>query len=179
MRIETKPDRNYPLLVRVIMWAQKLKYGEPLLPAKVWGRSPILLYGLQFFYRCLDRKKSPIELKLRVLINIKVSQINHCNFCIDISSALLKKINIQDEKLTGLKDFAKSDLFTKREKVALNYAVAMTDTSIGVSHVIFEELKNHFNQNEIVELTALIAYQNLSSKFNAALDIPAQGFCVK
>lgn len=39
------------------------------------------------------------------------------------------------------------------------------------------ELKQHFDDDTIVELTGLIAFQNLSSKFNAALDIEAQGFC--
>ncbi len=38
-------------------------------------------------------------------------------------------------------------------------------------------LKEHFDDDAIVELTALIAYQNMSSKFNAALGVPAQGFC--
>jgi alkylhydroperoxidase family enzyme len=40
-----------------------------------------------------------------------------------------------------------------------------------------EALKAWFDQDGIVELTGLIAFQNLSSKFNAALDVPAQGFC--
>lgn len=38
-------------------------------------------------------------------------------------------------------------------------------------------LKSHFDDDAIIELTALIAFQNLSSKFNAALDVAAQGFC--
>ena len=38
-------------------------------------------------------------------------------------------------------------------------------------------IKKHWNDDAMVELTELIAFQNLSSKFNAALDVPAQGFC--
>ena len=40
-----------------------------------------------------------------------------------------------------------------------------------------ERLKRHWRDDFIVEVTALVAFQNLSSKFNAALDVPAQGFC--
>jgi alkylhydroperoxidase family enzyme len=40
-----------------------------------------------------------------------------------------------------------------------------------------ERLKKHFDDDAIIELTALIAFQNLSSKFNGALGVPAQGFC--
>lgn len=38
-------------------------------------------------------------------------------------------------------------------------------------------LKRHFTDEVITEMTALIAFQNLSARFNAALDIPAQGLC--
>lgn len=38
-------------------------------------------------------------------------------------------------------------------------------------------LKQHYDDDALVELTGLVAFQNLSSKFNAALDVPAQGFC--
>ena len=46
-----------------------------------------------------------------------------------------------------------------------------------VDGALREHLKATWKDDDIVELTALIAFQNLSSKFNAALDVPAQGFC--
>jgi alkylhydroperoxidase family enzyme len=42
---------------------------------------------------------------------------------------------------------------------------------------LFERIRTHFNDDAIVELTGLIAFQNMSSKFNSALDLPAQGLC--
>lgn len=177
MRVLEKPKQNYPLLTQLIFWAQKIKYGETLLPTKLWGRSPKVLYGLQVLYRALDRKNSPIEPALRSLINVRVSQINHCEFCVNISSSLLQKQNVAMEKIQSLAKYAESSLFTDRERVALAYAEAMTYTNQGVSDAVFEKLRKHFNAEEIVELTALIGYQNLSSKFNAALKVPPQGFC--
>ncbi len=53
----------------------------------------------------------------------------------------------------------------------------MTLSDYEIKDVTFEGLKLHFDDDALVELTALIAFQNLSSKFNAALDIPPQGFC--
>lgn len=178
MRIPERPDKEYPFLVRLIMWAQKKKYGEPLLPAKLWGRSPNLLYGLQAFYRSIDRKSSPLEPSLRALINVKVSQINHCSFCVDIGQALLQKRGVSMEKIMALPDYEKSAIFSEKEKVALAYAEAMTRSERGVDDALFQRLSKEFNEDEIVELTALIGYQNLSSKFNAALNIPSQGFCL-
>jgi alkylhydroperoxidase family enzyme len=61
--------------------------------------------------------------------------------------------------------------------VALEYAEAMTETSRKVTDELFDRLHAAFDDDAIVELTGLIAFQNLSSKFNSALDVPAQGFC--
>ncbi len=178
MRINEKPRSEYPLFARLIMWAQKKKYGETLLPAMLWGRSPKLLYGLQAFYRTIDRKDSPLEPALRALINVKVSQINHCTFCVDIGSALLQKRGVSMEKIMALPDYEKSSIFTERERTALTYAEAMTRSEKGVDDLLFQRLSKQYSDDEIVELTALIGYQNLSSKFNAALSIPSQGFCL-
>lgn len=71
-----------------------------------------------------------------------------------------------------------SDLFRPAERAALDYADAMTRYDRGVDDAVFSRLKEFFIDDAIVELTALIAFQNLSSKFNSALAVPAQGFCV-
>ena len=53
----------------------------------------------------------------------------------------------------------------------------ITYTDRQVDDDLTQRLYEYFNEDEIVELTGLIAFQNLSSKFNSALDLPAQGFC--
>lgn len=177
MRISENPKRPYTLIARIIIWAQKLKYGESLGPSKVWARSPKLLYGLQALYRAVDRKRSPLEPSLRSLVGIKVSQINHCRFCVDIGESLLRKRGVGLEKVEAILDHKNATVFSARESVALDYAEAMTKSDQGVSDTLFESIRSHFSEEEIIELTAVIAFQNLSSKFNSALDIPPQGFC--
>jgi alkylhydroperoxidase family enzyme len=70
-----------------------------------------------------------------------------------------------------------SSLFDAKEKAALEYAESMTDSSRRVTDQLVSRLRDFFDEDAIVELTGLIAFQNLSSKFNSALDVPAQGFC--
>ena len=53
----------------------------------------------------------------------------------------------------------------------------MTRSDQRVQDDMIERLRGHFDDDGIVELTALIAFQNMSSKFNSALGVPAQGFC--
>jgi alkylhydroperoxidase family enzyme len=61
--------------------------------------------------------------------------------------------------------------------VALEYADAITLSDLEVTDDVMARVKQQFDDDAIVELTALIAFQNMSSKFNAALDVPPQGFC--
>jgi len=62
--------------------------------------------------------------------------------------------------------------------VALEYAERMTYTSQKVDDDLFERLKQHFSEAQIVELTAAVALENFRSKFNPALGVESQGFCL-
>ncbi len=108
---------------------------------------------------------------------MRVSQINWCAFCIDINSATCLKRGVAEAQLLALAEFETSNLFGEWDKAALAYGEAMTRSELGVTDEVMLRLKRHFTDDGIVELTALIAFQNMSSKFNAALGVPAQGFC--
>jgi alkylhydroperoxidase family enzyme len=81
---------------------------------------------------------------------------------------------LSKEKILALNDFEASDLFDAREKVALEYADAITLSDLDVSDGLFAHLGEHFDEASIVELTAAIAWENASSKFNRALRVPSQ-----
>lgn len=173
--IETPPDHRFPWYVRLFLANQRRRYGRELEPARLWGRSPKVFAGLSVLYGALDRKSSPIEPALRTLITVLVSQINWCAFCIDINSATGLKRGLTEAHLAALREFEVSPLFDERIKAALAYAAAVTKTEVDAN--LMARLKKYFNDDAIIELTALIAFQNLSSKFNSALDVAAQGFC--
>ena len=80
-------------------------------------------------------------------------------------------------KVEALENWRQSDLFNEQERAVLLYTEAMTDSNQHVNDMMIEDLKRWFTEDAIVELTGLIAFQNLSSKFNSALDMPPQGFC--
>jgi alkylhydroperoxidase family enzyme len=82
------------------------------------------------------------------------------------------------EKLGEVLAWRDSKLFSPMERVALEYAERITTTGQKVDEDFFAELKMHFTEAQIVELTAAIAMENFRSKFNPPLGIEAQGFCV-
>jgi AhpD family alkylhydroperoxidase len=176
MRVQPKALTGYPWYLRPFFWNQRRKYGAVLDSALLWGRAPRLFIGVAILYGAIDRRSSPIEPELRSLITVRVSQINHCPFCVDLNSATLMKRGASPEKIDALARWRESTLFGERERAALDYAEAMT-VSQGADGELLARLRRHFDDDTIVELTGLIAFQNMSSKFNAALGVPAQGFC--
>ena len=177
MKISEKPLRNYPWYLRLLFWNQERKYGQVLKPSLLWARVPKLFLAVAILYGVLDRRRSPVDPVLRSLIMVRVSQISWCRFCVDINASLLAQRAGSAEKLEVLEKWRDSELFSKREKAVLEYAEAITYPGQQVSDELIAQLREFFDEDGIVELTGLVAFQNLSSKFNNALDIPSQGFC--
>ncbi len=177
MRVSVKNTNQYPWFIRPFFWNQRKKYGAVLQPGLLWGRVPQLFASVALLYGALDRKSSPLSPVLRSLITVRVSQINWCHFCVDINSATLAKRAGSLEKVENLEHWKESKLFDEKERVVLEYTEAVTYSDQQVSDELIEQLKVYFDDDGLVELTGLIAFQNLSSKFNSALDVPAQGFC--
>ncbi len=83
-------------------------------------------------------------------------------------------MGIADEKLLALNEYASSPLFSEAERTILEYADAMTITGRDVSNELFARVRRLLDDDAIVELTEIIAWENASAKFNRALRIPSQ-----
>ena len=70
---------------------------------------------------------------------------------------------------------SQSDLFTEREKLALDYTVAVMRTPVEVTDGLFARMKEHFSDEQLVEITAPLTVVNLD-RFNAAFGIGSAGF---
>ncbi|MFQ5449245.1 MAG: carboxymuconolactone decarboxylase family protein [Nitrospinaceae bacterium] len=177
MKITARKLKDYPWYLQPFFWNQRRKYGAVLDAALLWARVPKLFIAVALLYGVIDRKSSPLNPVLRALVTIKVSQINGCAFCVDINSATLLKRGVSMDKLEALPTWRDSGLFDEGERVALEVAEKITRTDLQVDDDCMALLRQHFDEDEIVELTGLIAFQNMSSKFNSALGVPSQGFC--
>jgi alkylhydroperoxidase family enzyme len=76
----------------------------------------------------------------------------------------------------GLPDFENSCQFSKTEKLVLRYAVRMTETPVDVPDEMFGALREIFSEQQLVELTSAIAWENYRARFNHALGIESEGF---
>lgn len=177
MLIAPRPTAETPWVLRPFFWNQRRKYGRELDAARLWTRAPKLFVAVALLYGMIDRRGSPIEPCLRSLITVRVSQLNGCAFCVDINAATLLKRGVSTEKLAAVAQWRTSPLFSDFERAALDFAEAMTRLSGEVTKSHIEALRRHLDDDAIVELAGLIGFQNMSSKFNSAFDVPTQGFC--
>ncbi|KJG22515.1 alkylhydroperoxidase [Photobacterium iliopiscarium] len=175
MRILTK--KTFSLWVKPLLWLQKRHFGNILNPAKLWGRKPVLFWLVALFFGYLDRKKSPIDAVMRSLVCVRVSQLNNCAFCVDANGMKLAERCHSLEKIKALAHWQTSEHFSEQEQAVLTYTEAMTLNDQQVSDEMLATLATWYSSDDIIELTALVSFQNLSAKFNTALDVPAQGFC--
>ena len=143
------PLSKIPFILRPQAWLHRRHYGEVLSPIRWWGRIPFIFYLVSMFVGWLERKRSPLDPVVRSLVSARIAQMCLCEFCVDITSM----------------------------KVAERTAEAASVTPPTVDDALRTRLAAHFDAQALTELTALIGLQNLSARFNSAMDIPAQGLC--
>lgn len=175
--IPPKQLKEYPFYVRWFFRHQARKYGQTLAPSWLWGRLPGPFLGLLFLVGLFQRKRFPVDTALRSLVSARVAQLNGCAFCVDLNAYNLLQATGSTAKAEAVGRWRQSDLYSERERAALDYAEAMTDTVRRVTPAQISALRKHFDEDGVVALTAWIAFQNLSAKFNSALGAEETGLC--
>jgi 4-carboxymuconolactone decarboxylase len=83
---------------------------------------------------------------------------------------------LNERQLADLAAFEESPEFSELQKRVLRYALALTRTPAEVSEELFQSLGEHFDPQQMVELTAVIAWENFRARFNRGFGIEAEGF---
>jgi 4-carboxymuconolactone decarboxylase len=129
--------------------------GSGMEPMEIWAYQPKMMMGMGKFNQAV-RKGHSVDGRLKNLIELKGAQMIGCEFCVDPG-------------------YRSSTLFTDREKVALDYTVAVTRTPVEVTDELFARMRAHFTEEQLVEITAHLTLVNLD-RFNAAFGIGSSGF---
>jgi AhpD family alkylhydroperoxidase len=148
--------------------------GSGIEPIEIWARQPKMMNGMGKFQQAV-RKASSVNERLKYLVELKGAQMIGCEYCVDLGSQICRNSGLTDEELLALPRYRGSDLFTEREKLALDYTVGVMRTPVDVSDELFARMKEHFTDEQIVEITALLTVVNLD-RFNAAFGVGSAGF---
>jgi AhpD family alkylhydroperoxidase len=184
-RIDGVPAADAGLKVKLVYWFMrkgmaKLTGRAPatgrsgIEPIEVWAHQPRLLSGMGKFQQAV-RTAQTVDGRLKNLVELKGAQMIGCEFCVDLGSQICRNSGLSDHELLALPRYRESDRFTVREKLALDYTVAVMQTPVEVGDELFARMQEHFSDEQLVELTALLTVVNLD-RFNAAFAIGSAGF---
>src|SRR5215469_14969251 len=149
-------------------------HGSGIEPIEIWAYQPKMMSGMGKFQQAV-RKGRTVDERLKNLVELKGAQMIGCEFCVDLGSQICRNSGFSDDELLALPRYRDSDLFSEREKAALDYTVAVMRTPVEVTDELFVRMKEHFTDKQLVELTALLTLVNLD-RFNAAFGIGSAGF---
>jgi uncharacterized peroxidase-related enzyme len=117
-----------------------------------------------------------VERKYKELAYLKTSLINGCEYCFRAHSASGKKNGVTEEQIKALAFYLRSPSFDAKEKAVILYAERVTRGASGIRPPALDELKQYFNDDQIVELTLAISIANFTNRFNdALLNVPDIG----
>jgi AhpD family alkylhydroperoxidase len=183
-RIQGVPQDQAGPVVKLVYWFMRrgLKkltgraaaHGSGIEPIEIWAHQPKMMSGMGKFQQAV-RKGHSVDERLKNLVELKGAQLIGCEFCVDLGSQICRNSGFSDEELLALPRYRDSELFTEREKRALDYTVAVMRTPVEVSDELFAHVKEHFTDEQLVEITALLTVVNLD-RFNAAFGVGSAGF---
>jgi AhpD family alkylhydroperoxidase len=113
--------------------------------------------------------QSGLDKKLLDLIDLRVSQINGCAYCIDMHWKDLRAAGESEQRLYGLDAWRESPYYTEQERAALGWAEAVTRvTDTHVPDEVFEEARRQFSDQELADLTLNVVAINGWNRLNIA-----------
>jgi AhpD family alkylhydroperoxidase len=182
-RIDTTPGAPGGLFTALLLRLSRRKVrqltgSEPegmIGPLEAYARLPRLLVGYGMLEDATARLHHVPE-RLKLLAELKAATLTSCEYCIDIGSQIARRAGLSDAQLLALPRYRDSDEFDQLEKLVLDYAVGMSRTPVAVPDELFAELRRVFDARQLVELTNLIALENMRGRFNMALGFGAAGF---
>ncbi len=175
MRLE--PIEKPPgLLMRAAYWMMRRDLGKATTPLTVvYSRAPKLATTVYRMAQA-EEKRVSLDPALKLLIHAVASHANGCGFCVDIGRARAVQKGVGLEKLSAIAEYRTSPLFSDAERAALRYAeVATRDKQ--VPDDVFEEVRKHYSEREIVEITWVNALANFYNLTNVPLELESDGLC--
>ena len=172
-RIEGMP-RSRTLVARLAFFLSRRSYGRVITPARVYALDSGLLLAVGLMEEMQEWAKqtsAPMKQLARMLVVWRIG----CPWCLDFGTRTSEQMGVTEEQLRALPDYEHSPLFSEEERAVLRYADAMTRTPVHVPDALFDALKAHYTDRQILEVTAAIAWENFHARVNHALDLEAEG----
>lgn len=162
-------------------------YGRVLLAyaRRTWGRVPDNAYVLWHHKKLMRAvlgfegkvaKWDQLDANLKSYAQMASAAVIGCSWCMDFGYFIAHNDGLDLAKLRAVPRWRESDVFTPLERDVLEYAEAMSVTPMTVTDELAARLLSSLGEAAVVELTQMIALENMRSRFNSAAGLQSQGF---
>jgi alkylhydroperoxidase family enzyme len=169
-------EKPTSLLGKLLNFAIRRSLGRPITPSQViYNRVPAA-WRITLAFQLFERFGAVLPQELLLLVTTRVAMLNGCAFCQDIKRAVAVRGKLGTARFDQLENWrgAPSAVFNDRERAALAYVEEATVGKL-VSDATFAELRRHFDEREIAELTLANAIENFYNLLNLPLEVEADG----
>lgn len=173
------PPQKIPLVLRLGIWFAEKTTGKRMLPARILAWYPKSAIGSGIMEALVAHEDGGISQRILKLVRMAASFATACPFCIDMNSHEHASLGIDAREVSALRgQFAIEDVdsFSERERLAIQYARLVSQTPLKFQPGFFEQLRQHFDEREIVILASTAAQVNYWARLIQALGIPPAGF---
>lgn len=131
-----------------------------------------VMHAMGGFNKYLAR--TTLEKPLQELVKIRASQINRCGYCLDMHTKDARAAGETEQRIYGVPAWREFSIYTPRERAALAWTEAVTEITDGfVPDTVYEEVRPHFSDEEIVDLTMAVIAINSWNRLNVPLRVEA------
>jgi AhpD family alkylhydroperoxidase len=183
-RLALYEPKGVDLIRRYSFRTARKDYGGTFEPLRVIAHHKALMTGYGMFAMAAERYAKSVDQRLKSLAMLRAAQLIGCEWCLDFGSHLAVEGGVPEADLRELSLWRSSERFDGIDRLVLEYAEGVTRTPVAVSDELFAQLREHFDERQMVELTMAIAAENLHARINWAFGIEGEGYsegsyCVK
>lgn len=172
-RISLDPPNS--LMYRLGAWYSRRHYGAVMDPAAVLAHNKkVFRTNVRSEMSLAKWDAAPADLKH--LAEMTAAVTVGCSWCVDFGYWVMTNEGMDPRKIRDVPRWRESDAFTDLERLVIEYAEAASLTPPTVTDELVDALRRHLSDEQLVEVTMMVAVENQRSRFNSALGLTAQGF---
>lgn len=132
----------------------------------IMQRRPKLVKALAQLASAVWDPASEVNLGFKRLVAYMASRTHGCNYSMAHAAEAAHRVGMDDAKLEAVTEYRTSPLYTEAERVALDFAVAAASQPNGVTDELFEKMKKHWTDAQIVEIAGAVALNGFLNRWN-------------
>ncbi len=169
-------EQPHGLIGRLAWWYSKRAFGQVVEPARAAALHRGVTVGWGALELTAERGWNRLDPHLRFLAIQRSAGAIGCSWCTDFGYFEGIQQGVDPRKVREVPRWRSSDVYDQRERTVLEYAEAATGTPVAIGEALVDRLHHFFSDEEIVELAAWVALENLRSRFNGGLGLRSEGF---